>query len=98
MLGGSGGGAVLVDQFAAGGVSLDRDGLFDLGDVASGARWPSARYPSLRGRRERLGISRNVLTPRLDALVAAGVLERRPYDEGGRRCDYLLTDIPPPSG
>ena len=30
---------------------------------------------------ERLGISRNVLTNRLDTLVAAGVLERRPYDE-----------------
>ena len=30
---------------------------------------------------ERLGISRNVLADRLDKLVAAGVLERRPYDE-----------------
>ena len=41
---------------------------------------------------ERLGISRNVLTIRLDSLVAAGILERRPYDEGRRRYDYLLTD------
>jgi DNA-binding HxlR family transcriptional regulator len=30
---------------------------------------------------ERLGISRNVLTNRLDTLVLAGILERRPYDE-----------------
>ncbi|MFV0524887.1 MAG: winged helix-turn-helix transcriptional regulator [Acidimicrobiales bacterium] len=41
---------------------------------------------------DRLGISRNVLTDRLDKLVAAGVLERRPYDEGRRRYDYVLTE------
>ena len=41
---------------------------------------------------ERLGISRNVLTDRLDTLVATGVLERRPYDEARGRYDYLLTD------
>jgi len=41
---------------------------------------------------ERLGISRNVLTTRLDTLVDAGVLERRPYDDAGRRFDYVLTD------
>ena len=41
---------------------------------------------------ERLGISRNVLTNRLDTLVAAGILERRPYDEARGRYDYLLTD------
>jgi len=41
---------------------------------------------------ERLGISRNVLTNRLDTLVDAGVLERRPYDEARGRFDYLLTD------
>ena len=41
---------------------------------------------------ERLGISRNVLTDRLDTLVANGVLERRPYDEARGRYDYLLTD------
>ena len=41
---------------------------------------------------ERLGISRNVLTDRLDTLVDAGVLERRPYDEARGRYDYLLTD------
>jgi DNA-binding HxlR family transcriptional regulator len=41
---------------------------------------------------ERLGIARNVLANRLDTLVEAGVLERRPYDEARGRYDYLLTD------
>lgn len=41
---------------------------------------------------ERLGIARNVLTSRLDTLVGAGILERRTYDEGRGRFDYLLTD------
>lgn len=41
---------------------------------------------------DRLGIARNVLTNRLDKLVDAGVLERRPYDEGRGRYDYVLTD------
>ena len=41
---------------------------------------------------ERLGISRNVLAIRLDGLVTAGILERRPYDEARGRYDYLLTD------
>jgi DNA-binding HxlR family transcriptional regulator len=41
---------------------------------------------------ERLGISRNVLTDRLDKLVGAGVLERHTYDEGRGRYDYVLTE------
>jgi DNA-binding HxlR family transcriptional regulator len=41
---------------------------------------------------DRLGISRNVLANRLDTLVDAGVLERRPYDEARSRYDYILTD------
>jgi DNA-binding HxlR family transcriptional regulator len=41
---------------------------------------------------ENLGIARNILTNRLDTLVAAGVMERRPYDEGRERYDYVLTD------
>lgn len=41
---------------------------------------------------ERLGIARNVLTSRLDTLVGAGIVERRAYDEGRGRYDYLLTD------
>ena len=40
----------------------------------------------------RLGISRNILTNRLDTLVDAGVLERRAYDEARGRYDYVLTD------
>jgi len=39
----------------------------------------------------RLGIARNVLASRLDTLVDAGILERRPYDEARRRYDYVLT-------
>jgi DNA-binding HxlR family transcriptional regulator len=41
---------------------------------------------------DRLGIARNVLTSRLDTLIGAGVMERRPYDEGRRRFDYVLTE------
>lgn len=41
---------------------------------------------------ERLGISRNVLTDRLDKLVAAEILERHPYDEARGRHDYVLTE------
>jgi DNA-binding HxlR family transcriptional regulator len=41
---------------------------------------------------ERLGISRNVLATRLDTLVEAGILERRPYDDARGRFDYVLTD------
>ena len=41
--------------------------------------------------RHRLGIARNVLSARLDTLVEAGVLERRPYDEARGRYDYVLT-------
>lgn len=41
---------------------------------------------------DRLGISRNVLTNRLDTLVAAGLLDRRVYDEARGRYDYVLTD------
>ena len=36
---------------------------------------------------ERLGISRNVLTNRLETLVGAGVLERHPNDEARGRYD-----------
>jgi DNA-binding HxlR family transcriptional regulator len=40
---------------------------------------------------DRLGIAPNVLTARLDKLVAAGVLERRTYEAARDRCDYVLT-------
>jgi DNA-binding HxlR family transcriptional regulator len=39
-----------------------------------------------------LGIARNVLAARLDALVEDGVLERRPYQENPVRHDYVLTE------
>jgi DNA-binding HxlR family transcriptional regulator len=38
-----------------------------------------------------LGISRKVLTGRLDRLVEGGVLERRPYQTHPPRHDYVLT-------
>jgi len=41
---------------------------------------------------ERLGIARNVLSSRLETLIAHGVLDRRPYDVGRGRYDYVLTD------
>ena len=41
---------------------------------------------------ERLGIARNVLTNRLETLIDADVLERRPYDEARGRYDYVLTE------
>ena len=40
----------------------------------------------------RLGISRNILTARLDTLVEHDVLARVPYDEARGRYDYRLTD------
>jgi DNA-binding HxlR family transcriptional regulator len=40
---------------------------------------------------DRLGIARNVLASRLETLIEAGVLDRRPYDEARGRYDYVLT-------
>jgi DNA-binding HxlR family transcriptional regulator len=39
-----------------------------------------------------LGISRKVLTQRLNALVEHGVIERQPYHESPTRYDYFLTE------
>jgi DNA-binding HxlR family transcriptional regulator len=39
-----------------------------------------------------LGVARNVLSDRLERLVDAGVLERRPYQERPPRYEYRLTD------
>jgi DNA-binding HxlR family transcriptional regulator len=39
-----------------------------------------------------LGIARNMLSRRLKALVAAGILELRPYSERPRRHEYRLTE------
>ena len=41
---------------------------------------------------QRLGISRNILTQRLQRLVEQGVLERVPYQEAPRRYEYRLTE------
>jgi DNA-binding HxlR family transcriptional regulator len=41
---------------------------------------------------DRLGISRNILSARLDSLVAAGVMERATYEEARGRSDYVLTE------
>lgn len=41
---------------------------------------------------KRLDISRNVLTQRLEHLVAHGVLERNAYQDNPPRYDYRLTD------
>ncbi|MBI4940018.1 MAG: helix-turn-helix transcriptional regulator [Actinobacteria bacterium] len=40
-----------------------------------------------------LGIARNVLTTRLNHLVDAGVLERRPYSDHPQRWEYHLTRV-----
>jgi DNA-binding HxlR family transcriptional regulator len=42
--------------------------------------------------RENLGVSRKVLSARLDTLTARGVIERRPYQETPTRYDYVLTE------
>jgi DNA-binding HxlR family transcriptional regulator len=39
-----------------------------------------------------LGIARNVLTARLEKLVAEGIAERRPYSEHPPRHEYRLTE------
>ncbi|MEV0364562.1 winged helix-turn-helix transcriptional regulator [Nocardia fusca] len=40
---------------------------------------------------ENLGISRNLLTRRFDALIAAGIVERRVYQQRPLRYEYHLT-------
>jgi DNA-binding HxlR family transcriptional regulator len=40
----------------------------------------------------RLGISRNILSMRLEQLVAHGILEKKVYQQRPRRHRYLLTD------
>jgi DNA-binding HxlR family transcriptional regulator len=56
-----------------------------LRDVAYGLR----RFGEIQ---EDLGISANVLSDRLDALVAAGVLERSVYQQRPERHEYRLTE------
>ena len=40
-----------------------------------------------------LGVAPNILTQRLTALVAAGFLERRPYQDRPVRHEYVLTEM-----
>ena len=40
----------------------------------------------------RLGIARTVLKARLDKLIEAGILEKRPYSEHPPRSEYVLTE------
>jgi len=42
--------------------------------------------------RSDLGVSRRVLTARLETLVIGGIVERRPYQENPPRSDYILTE------
>lgn len=49
----------------------------------------NGRFDAMKAR---LGAADSVLTKRLAALVEAGLLTRRPYDDGGRhRQEYVLT-------
>jgi DNA-binding HxlR family transcriptional regulator/peroxiredoxin len=68
------------------GVLGDRWGLLVLRDVAGGR----TRFDQLVAE---TGISRKVLTQRLDALVADGLLERRAYSERPPRYEYVLTAL-----
>jgi len=40
-----------------------------------------------------LGINRNILSARLDKLIAAGVIEKREYHTKPARFEYVITDI-----
>jgi len=80
----------------------------DIGDLdcsiartlsAVGDRWTLLilREAFLRTRRfrdfqEHLGAARNIVADRLQKLVEAGVLERRPYQERPTRYEYRLTE------
>lgn len=59
--------------------------------VVREAMWGVTRFADFRAA---LGVAPDVLTARLAKLVAFGVLERRPYQEEGRRVrhDYHLTE------
>jgi DNA-binding HxlR family transcriptional regulator len=39
-----------------------------------------------------LGVARNVLSARLQRLIAEGILERRPYQQSPERFEYFLTE------
>lgn len=62
----------------------ERWSLLIVRDVLNGIR----RFDDLR---ESLGITRSVLTARLEWLVAEGVLARRPYQQRPERFEYVPT-------
>jgi DNA-binding HxlR family transcriptional regulator len=64
-----------------------------------GERWTLLIIRDVFSRRRRfdqiqesLGIARNVLSARLEWLVAEGILEKRPYQERPPRHEYFLTE------
>jgi DNA-binding HxlR family transcriptional regulator len=64
-----------------------------------GERWTLLIIRDVFSRRRRfdqiqesLGIARNVLSARLEWLVAEGILEKRPYRERPPRYEYFLTE------
>lgn len=63
----------------------DRWTLLILRDCFLGVR----RFEAFQAR---LGISRSIITERLNLLVAEGVLSRRPYQDRPLRYEYRLTD------
>ena len=66
-------------------VMCERWTLLVLREVFMGTR----RFEDFR---RRLGIARNILADRLEGLVAAGILERRLYQERPERFEYRLTE------
>lgn len=54
------------------------------------AFWRVSRFTELQ---RNLGIARNILSARLQSLVAAGILERRLYQAEPERYEYRLTEM-----
>jgi DNA-binding HxlR family transcriptional regulator len=63
----------------------ERWSLLIVRDVLNGNR----RFGQIQ---ESLGVARNVLSARLQRLVAEGILERRPYQRSPQRFEYFLTE------
>ncbi|MBA3865383.1 MAG: helix-turn-helix transcriptional regulator [Solirubrobacterales bacterium] len=63
----------------------ERWSLLIVRDVLNGNR----RFGEIQ---ESLGVARNVLSARLQRLIAEGILERRPYQQSPERFEYFLTE------
>jgi DNA-binding HxlR family transcriptional regulator len=63
----------------------ERWSLLIVRDVLNGNR----RFSEIQ---ESLGVARNVLSARLQRLIAEGILERRPYQQSPERFEYFLTE------